>query len=277
MLKIDQIKKFHEQGFLMLGNLFSNEEINRINGELVLLSALDTPKKIFEKNGSMRSFFAPHEESSILDGVGKLNRLVESVEQLLDNEIYIHQTKLNTKQALVGDWWDWHQDFAYWHLEDGMPGSNVLTAMIFLDDVNEFNGPLLLLPGSNKAGLVDVSPNLEMVDANNDWFNSYQSSTTYMSDVTANLKYTLKRQTLLKWLNKSNIFSAKAPAGSVLIFDGLVFHASSNNLSPWNRNTYLITYNSIENTLPNVSCPRPNFLANRDFSPIVDLIDTFID
>lgn len=119
---------------------------------------------------------------------------------------------------------------------------DVVTAIIFLDDVNDFNGPLLLIPGSNKAGLVDSDGNMDVMDPDNEWFNSYQQSTSYMSNLTANLKYTLKKFIMEKWVRKCGIHAAKGPVGTVVFFDGMVFHASSNILSPWNRNDYLVTY-----------------------------------
>lgn len=274
MLATHQILKFRNDGFLFMGQVFSAAEVQLIVKESQPLFQLDCEKRILEKNGVMRSFFAPHEESRTLDIIGRLDRIVTPVRQLLESEVYIHQVKLNTKQSLLGDWWEWHQDFPYWHIEDAMPVPRVLTAMIFLDDVNEFNGPMLLIPGSQKAGMVDTSANNDVLENENVWFKNYQLSKEYMSDLTSNLKFTLKQNTLTKWMKENGIYSAKGPAGSLLLFDGLVFHASSNNLSAWNRNTYLITYNSVENKLGECKSPRPHFLANRNYQPVNTLLDS---
>jgi ectoine hydroxylase len=273
MLTDRQIQAFRSNGFLLLENLFNEEETGLMNEELAVVSKMDSEKKILEKNGGMRSFFAAHEEGDILNKATKVKKLVHPVKQLLASDVYLHQTKINSKHALTGDWWEWHQDFPYWHFEDGMPQPRVLTVMIFLDEANEFNGPMLLVPGSNRAGLVDPEANDIDAEVNNEWFNNYQASKTYMSNVTSNLKYTLKKETLASWITRNKIYPAKGPVGTVLLFDGLVFHSSSNNLSPWNRNAYLITYNSTDNTLQDVESPRPNFLANRDFTPITEVID----
>ena len=44
-----------------------------------------------------------------------------------------------------------------WYLEndDDMPEARAMNIAIFLDEVNEFNGPLMFIPGSH-AGVVDV-------------------------------------------------------------------------------------------------------------------------
>lgn len=273
MLSSREIKKYDKNGFLMLKNVFTDYELDIIKKELKEVFKEDCPRKILEKNGEIRSFFAPHFTNVVFETVGRLQRLVGTAMELLKSKVYIHQSKINSKHALLGDWWEWHQDLAYWHLEDGMPGDKVLTAMIFLSDVNEFNGPLLLIPESHREGLVDFIPNDDDIDGEDQIFASYQTSTSYMSNLTSKLKYTLKKNTLAKLVNKNNIFSAKGKAGSVLFFNGLVFHASNNNLSPFDRHTYLITYNSIDNLPSELINKRPDFLSNKDFTPIEPISD----
>lgn len=276
MLTKGQVNQFKADGFMLIEGMFSASEVHAMNSEASLLSKNECDKRILEKDGSMRSYFAAHEDSRLMDAVSRIDRMVLNAQQLLNDDVYIHQTKVNSKAALSGDWWEWHQDFPYWHIEDCMPRPDVLTIMIFLDEANDFNGPLLLIPGSQNAGLVDETANEQLLDSKNDWFNHYQQSKTYMSNLTANLKYTLKQHTLMKWMKQQGIVAAKGPAGTAVIFDGLVFHASSNNLSPWNRNTYLVTYNKASNKLAPMDNPRPSFLANRDFSPIKPMPGTHL-
>ena len=276
MLTTNQIEDYNKNGFLLLPNLFSASEIDSMRREMKETLRENSPNKIYERNGAVRSFFVPQQSGQLFNTVARLERLVLPAMLLLESEVYVHQAKINSKSAMLGDWWEWHQDFPYWHLEDGMPTPRVLTAMIFLNMVNEFNGPMLLIPGSHKAGLVDHVSNNNELKNENEWFRNYQMSTSYMSNLTAKLKYTLRKDTLLKWVEKNGINSAKGESGSVLIFSGLVFHASNNNLSPWDRHTYLITYNSIENKLVGVRKPRPDFLANQDFTPIQPVNDNVL-
>lgn len=235
----------------------------------------DCPRRILEKTGAVRSFFAPEQTNDLYYSVVHSSRLVEPSKQLIGTEVYAHQTKINSKYAMVGDWWEWHRDYTFWKRDDGMPEPNVLTAMIFLNDVNDYNGPLLLIPATHNVESLIAEDNGQAIPSGDDkWFKEYQSSTTYMSALTSNLKYTVKQNDIAKWATKYGIQSAKGPAGSVLFFHGNVFHASSNNLSPWDRHTFLVTYNSIKNTLPLMENPRPDFIANRNFMPITPLEDT---
>ena len=68
----------------------------------------------------------------------------------------MHQFKINGKMAFDGDVWQWHQDFGTWKNDDEMPEPRAMNVAIFLDDVNEFNGPLMFIPGSHKLGVLDA-------------------------------------------------------------------------------------------------------------------------
>ncbi|MEZ2338361.1 phytanoyl-CoA dioxygenase family protein [Mucilaginibacter sp. RCC_168] len=264
-----QIRDYNEHGYLYIENVFNEIEVNHMLSEMHKVISENCPRRILEKNGFVRSFFSPEWNSELFSDVIKLERLVLPSKQLIGSEIYKHQTKLNTKHALLGDWWEWHQDYIFWKKEDGMREPQVITVMIYLNDVNEFNGPLLLIPGSHKQGIIDLLPNTPDENDNKEWFSEYHQSTDYMSSLTADLKYTLKDHTLVNMIEKNGIHSIKGPAGSVIFFHGNLFHASSNNLSPWHRHTFLITYNSIKNKLPDdMPNPRPDFISSRDFSAI---------
>jgi ectoine hydroxylase len=41
-------------------------------------------------------------------------------------------------------------------IDDGIPTARMLGVIVLLDDVNEFNGPTWLIPGSYKEGLIVV-------------------------------------------------------------------------------------------------------------------------
>ena len=270
-LNRSQIEQYKADGFLLLPDQFTGTEMEMLQGEVDKVLAGDVPEKILEKSGAVRSCFSPETRSPLFRRLTRLKRLLGPARQLLENEVYIHQTKINSKKAMVGDWWEWHQDFPYWYREDGMQQPWVLTAMVFLNEVNEFNGPMLLIPGSHQAGIADVVNADEAAAGESEWFAAYQRSTPYMSALTSSLKYALDKSMVAAWAVKNGIVSAKGPAGSVLFFHGNIFHASANNLSPWDRNAFLITYNSVANELRQVDNPRPGFLANRNFEPLAFL------
>jgi L-proline 4-hydroxylase len=256
-LTAQQIEQYHQNGFLIMQNYFSPTEIEILLDELPAIFTKDSSRRILEKSGAVRSVFASHTDNEAYSCLSRLPRLVEPAKQLLASEVYIHQFKINAKVALEGEQWEWHQDFLYWNKEDGMPRARVVTAAVFLQEVNEFNGPMLITPGSHREGMIDV-----MAQQSN------SNEPAWLPTLTANLKYKINKEILAQITQRHSILSVKGGAGLVLFFDGNLFHASANNLSPRDRLSVFITYNSVENALTEVSNPRPEFIASRDFRPV---------
>lgn len=268
----EQVAHYEDHGFLVLPELFSEEEIAVIRAEVPGLYAEDTPRRILEKSGAVRSIFAPHLTNPIFRCLATLPRMVETAQDLLKGDVYIHQYKLNAKVALEGDQWEWHQDFLYWNKEDGMPASRVLTSAVFLDDVGDFNGPMLVIPGSHQEGMIDVDPDARFTptgSASGDGaVAAHASDPAWMPTLTADLKYKINKEILRRILKERSIHSVKGRMGLALFFHGNLFHASANNLSPYDRTTVFVSYNSVANGLGSVPNPRPPFIANRDFRPV---------
>ena len=267
-----QIESYEKHGFLLLKDCFSEAENKLLLEEASREFEVDSPRRVMEKRGAVRSVFASHVHSDVFGCLSRLDRLVEPAMQLLRSEVYIHQFKINAKAALEGDQWEWHQDFLYWHKEDGMREPRVLTATVFLQDVTEFNGPMLLIPGSHKLGMIDLKAQAAP-DAEDGFNDSGLQAPAWMSTLTADLKYKIDKRILLRLLKNNDIYAAKERAGFVLFFHGNLFHASTNNLSACDRMSIFMTYNSTENTLLPIENPRPTFIASRDFTPIVPVND----
>ena len=47
--------------------------------------------------------------------------MIEPVEQVFGEKLYMHQFKINAKAKFDGDVWQWHQDYGTWLRDDGMP------------------------------------------------------------------------------------------------------------------------------------------------------------
>lgn len=255
MITAEQIRRYHDQGFLMLDTVFTKDEIDSLHKELPVLLEDQGPRKVLESNGEIRSYYGVHQVNDIYKKISQSQRIIGPIKQILESEVYIYQTKINFKKGLRGEWWEWHQDFPYWKIEDGMESPRVLSVMIYLDDVTEFNGPLMVIPGSHKQGMVAF-------DDKNDG----ENEETWTGN---NLKYTIDKSILEKGFKENNVFSATGKAGSVLIFHGNVFHGSNCNMSPLDRKTLIITYNSVENALCETKVKRPEFLSERNVAPVV--------
>lgn len=250
----EQIKAYDEEGYIVLEGLFTEQEAALMKSRLPLLYCMNRDEVIKEKNGVVRTVFAAHTFDDVFAQVARHPRLIEPARQLLDSDVYMHQFKINAKAAFNGDIWQWHQDFGTWHQDDGMPEARAMNVAIFLDEVNEFNGPLMLIPRSHKLGRLEASHDL--------------STTSYPL-------WTLDNAKVSELVDQGGIVAPKGRAGTVLIFQSTLVHASAPNLSPWDRNTLYVTTNAVNNAITKFK--RPDFIAHRDFTPIQTVSDDCLD
>ncbi len=203
------------------------------------------------ETGELRSVFNMHRISERFDALTRDPRILGMVRQLLGSDVYVHQSRINDKFGFQGNGFNWHSDFETWHSEDGMPRMRALSASLMLTDNNEFNGPLMLMPGSHHYFV----PCIEQTPEDN-WKRSLKTQ-----------RIGVPEQTVLQDLaNRGGIQAPKGPPGSLLLFERNTLHASNKNLSPWPRSNLFFVYNSVDNALEAPYCgnePRPEFLAAR--------------
>ncbi len=246
-----QIERFRAQGFLVLPELFSRQEIAVLRDALPALYAEDTPANIREKrSGEVRTAMGLHLRHPVYRRLVRHPRLIEPAFQLLGDRVYVQQVKINTKAAFEGEVWQWHYDFATHHAEDGVPAPLALNLHIFLDDVSEFNGPLWFIPGSHERGPVPAALDIE--------------TTSYPL-------WCVGRDTVADLVAAGGIVSATGAAGTALIFGDCLVHASPPNLSPWDRRIFSLIVNPIANAYTKTG--RPDYKHHRDLTPIAPLAD----
>jgi len=152
-----QLQSFERDGYLFLPSHFTPVEIKTLSDEVPALYAQHRPENVREKGSdAVRTNFAAHLYSAPFARLARHPRMVEPVMQLFGERVYMHQFKINGKMAFDGDVWQWHQDYGTWKRDDDMPEPRAMNVAIFLDEVNEFNGPLMFIPGSHKLGVVDA-------------------------------------------------------------------------------------------------------------------------
>ena len=246
-----QLDAFDREGYLFFPSLFSLEEIKGLLDEVPALYAQRRPENVREKTGDVvRTNFAAHLYSAPFARLARHPRMVEPVRQMFGEDLYMHQFKINGKQAFDGDVWQWHQDYGTWKNDDQMPEPRAMNVAIFLDEVNEFNGPLMFIPGSHKLGVLDAQHDT--------------STTSYPL-------WTINNEVIGKLVERGGIVAPKGPAGSMILFHSCLVHASSSNLSPWNRVSVYLSLCAVSNHIRRFK--RPDYIAHRDFTPIQCLPD----
>lgn len=257
-LSDEQLRAYHDDGYLLLEDAFSPDEVDRMHDEFERLKTVDTPGRVMEDDGTrVRALHGCHTTSDVFAHLTELPRLVTPARQLLQGDVYVYQFKINCKEAMGGDHWPWHQDFIFWKNEDGMPEPLAINVAVFLDPVTEFNGPLLLVPGSHQRGILDRASH-GGDGAESDW----------TENVSADLKYTVDAPTLRHLVDEHEMVAPKGPPGTVLLFHPNVVHGSTGNLSPHDRRLLIVTYNRTDNAPDPEGLHRPAFLVSRDAQPI---------
>jgi len=259
-LTIAQIKEYNENGYLIVNSLFNEEEINGLRNGVLKINDKQIPNIIREENGDIRSFFAPHNFRDEFNWLYKQDRLVTPVQQLLeDPSIYLYQYKLNNKRAFDGGIWEWHQDYPYWHIDDGVKESKMLSVMVLFQDTDYTQGPLMFIPKSHKMGIADFQHKEHLTGENIKLENS----------LNGDLKFTIKGKLIKQMVDENGIKPGIGKIGTTIFFHPNVYHGSNGNISPYDRNTAIMTYNVTSN-LPEdrKDKNRPNYICLRDFNPI---------
>jgi hypothetical protein len=252
MLSEAQIKQYEEEGFLLVTNFFSNEElqpaIDSIN-ELVsdIANALFTSghlKDKYENEGFFTrlpkieqacpgSAIMTHVHGVLRDGFAKLfmnEKSLNIMQQLLGPEIAGHPVwniRAKVPNNITGDETDadahtvpWHQDCAY--LEPGCENTFTPTMWIPMLDTNETNGCMQVYKGGHKEKIVLNHT-------------CCHAGTWYV---------TLDEEVMIKELGlpAENIITCPVPKGGFLLINQLIPHRSLSNKSDIIRWTFDFRY-----------------------------------
>lgn len=264
-----QLAQYEDQGFFILEDVFSNVQICALQEEQKRLrvAARDSAdeSRIPEPGDStLRSIFAIHDSNEVFSRLTKDPRLVDIARFLLDDDIYVHQSRLNYKPGFRGKEFYWHSDFETWHVEDGMPGMRALSMSIVLTENSPSNGPLMLIPGSHKRYVA--------CDGNTPQ-DHYRKSLRKQ-------EYGVPPDALITQLvEEGGIVAVDARPGSVIVFDCNTMHGSNGNITPFPRANAFIVYNAIKNRVGDPYCdrpPRPEYLCTRQFIRPLDTCEGVI-
>jgi ectoine hydroxylase len=248
------IAEFDDQGYLFIPGLFTTEEIEVLCRDLPNMLSQHGPEVIREPDheSAIRLVYGGHENYESFKQLSRHPRLLRPVSQLVRDEVYIHQSRLNPKPGFgKGGSWTWHQDYGTWHRVDGMQHPKAVMTAVFLDDCTAVNAPLMVVPGSQNHGLIqDV--------AEDDQAKGYAL-------------YDIDRDTLQTLADEHGIEALMGPAGSVCFLHCNIVHGSSNNVSPWDRTIMYMNYNAVSNACTGTD--RSWYHNNRNFTPLIPLED----
>ncbi len=241
----EQKSFFAEQGYLVIEEVLTAEEVSACQAEVVRLHKLAAELES-QAAPTQRDFQRePYALDQHLDGLPILRKientgahsnlfrqlaghpqLVQAVQNLIGEDLLLFRSTLMLKPALHGSIHALHQDSAYWPMDPPA----LVTASIALNHATLENGCFKVVPGSHKWGLPE-------------WGRIQQQQDGTL--------------TSRKDIDLSGQIDVPLKAGSTLLFHSLMVHGSGPNTSPQSRNTALYAYFSPQvHYIPEEGAPR---------------------
>ncbi|MFE5319393.1 phytanoyl-CoA dioxygenase family protein [Paenibacillus sp. NPDC056579] len=213
-LTLDERRSYDDLGYVVVADFFSTDELTEINEEL------DHCESPLQTAGEHEGF--TYQLAMLTDKTKQFahdERILNLLEDIVMPGIAIFSSKLLTKLPHSDSVCHWHQDDAYY--TEVVDSNTRMSIWVPLQDTDERNGCLWIVPGSHKQGL------LPYVVQNNG--------------------------TCRKALDEAEIDLSKAEpvpmkAGSILLFNALTWHSSKGNDTDQVRRAFIVSYQ--EATVP---------------------------
>ena len=251
MITKNQIKSFHEEGYIVIKKLVSKKDIKKIFFQMNYI--LDTILKYNKINYNPISsvdekYFLlkkkkPKLKSHFYDSIrvtDSLNNIVYS-----DKITKIIKKLLNTKTLFVTNHrlrTDHKKEKANLSLHQELNNISTESALIFCPfvKVNKKTGSICIIPRSHKHGHLEF---------NNSKIAAESYTNGKVDKILKNLeKNNYKNKIVASYFKKKNIFFPNLNAGDTLIFKSMLFHGSTNYSKKGIRWTLLGNYHLVEKT-----------------------------
>ncbi len=162
-LNSDQIASFHRHGFLVVENAVTPAILEKLKiqfanwveesrnydaafGETINQKPrFDLAPEHSASQPCLRRINAPVEISDVYWEAASNSAVPEMIADVIGEDVRFHHSKINSKLPGSGTEVKWHQDFAF----TPHTNSDLVTALLMVDEVTESNGPLQVIPGSH--------------------------------------------------------------------------------------------------------------------------------
>lgn len=221
-LSEQQIQSFHEDGFLVVLDLFDHEEtellLSSAKADVLVREHAFNVKDKSGKNSKLSLWNHPGDD--IWGTVCRCNRIVASMEQLLEGEVYHYHSKLMLKEPMEGGAWEWHQDYGYWY-KNGCLYPDMASCLIALNRADKSNGCLQVIKGSHHIGRIEHG-----------MFGGQTGADP---------------ERVEKILDRLDLVYCELDAGTGLFFHSNLLHRSDDNSSDRSRWSLICCYNAARN------------------------------
>ena len=229
ILSQNQKKQFWTDGFLLVENAINDRQLKNLkktfldwvnesrNYKTDYGETMDGRPRFDLQPGhssdvpGLRRIQSPEEISEVFADVMRNGRSVDMCAELIGQGIRFHHGKVNSKLPGTATKVNFHQDFPF----EPMTNDDMITCLLFIDDVTLENGPLEVVPGTHKGPLYSH------------WHNGIFTGSV-SDEILAE--------------HEDKIIRCTGKAGSVCLMHASLLHGSAPNLSNKSRTLYISTY-----------------------------------
>ncbi len=229
VLTQEQIDAFERDGFLVVEDAVTPEQLAALRREVAAMveesrahtedygETLDGRARFDLEPGhsaerpALRRVQSPEEVSDVFLDTMRTARTVDMCVDLLGPNLKFHHGKINAKQPGAATTVKFHQDFTF----QPMTNDDMITALLFVDDVTLENGPLEVVPGTHRGPLYSL------------WHGG---------------RFTGAVSEAVFAEHKKRLVKCTGSAGSVCLMHANLLHGSAPNLSETPRTLYITTY-----------------------------------
>lgn len=229
ILSQNQKKQFWTDGFLLVENAINDRQLKNLkktfldwvnesrNYKTDYGETMDGRPRFDLQPGhssdvpGLRRIQSPEEISEVFADVMRNGRSVDMCAELIGQGIRFHHGKVNSKLPGTATKVNFHQDFPF----EPMTNDDMITCLLFIDDVTLDNGPLEVVPGTHKGPLYSH------------WHNGIFTGSV-SDEILAE--------------HEDKIIRCTGKAGSVCLMHASLLHGSAPNLSNKSRTLYISTY-----------------------------------
>lgn len=229
ILSQNQKKQFWSDGFLLVENAINDRQLENLkktfldwvnesrNYKTDYGETMDGRPRFDLQPGhssdvpGLRRIQSPEEISEVFADVMRNGRSVDMCAELIGQGIRFHHGKVNSKLPGTATKVNFHQDFPF----EPMTNDDMITCLLFIDDVTLENGPLEVVPGTHKGPLYSH------------WHNGVFTGSV-SDEILAE--------------HEDKIIRCTGKAGSVCLMHASLLHGSAPNLSDKSRTLYISTY-----------------------------------
>ena len=227
------IARYHEDGFVISKSFFDPQEIDLLSKSAREDHELD--KHSFGRRdgegGTVKLSLWNHPGDGIYGMFARCERMVRSVEKILEGEAYHYHSKMIMKDAKIGGAWAWHQDYGYWY-QNYVLRPLLTSVSIAVDPATRENGCLQVIAGSHHCGRINHVLSGDQAGADMERVNDI-----------------LKRMPL--------VYCVMEP-GDAIFFHPNLLHRSDQNNSENPRWSMICCYNAARNN-PARECHHPSY------------------